>query len=550
MPCKKKNTILISIYFYIFRSLSYLLLPDILQQLGMTHDEFVNFHGNVNLVSTPWIQLANQLNDLSLTSECPWLPSDSVGLNQYVELVRLDDNLRNILGLSTETLGEGSESSTADNHQGEIRCGHGVLPVCRISEEHLSSRKELNVDTKCAEIKTTTISTRNPVSTDIDINGRLSPSYLNVSNTIRGESSATGTSQVKDAESKEHYGHCISNSTDTVSQRSIPSESDKAFSVVSTRELVPPAKVAPSVFERTNIFEVVSPPQGYLMHQTSFPQKPLVPRVHQYEAYPPTTDISYERYSFQPQHVLDRNVFRSVEESLGGNFASVSREFQKERLSPQDLSVKYPALTGEFLRERPGPIPQDFSIKYPVLADSLHERYPVVQEDICGKYSAPKSPKAPERTNMIGALYHNHNSFTRPLPEIQQGLNLNPTKYPALRETLQSNGLKNQDCLRNSQSESRPENDIMNSVYNTNEESYAIKIGTTPEDCLASLPSPQTDSFQKKVEGKTRESESELLPVESGEFLDLEEDSDAGKQSDLQMVPPSCDPTPPGYKTL
>ena len=83
------------------RSYNFLRLSDVLKRTGLTKEDFIKKHSNIEMISIPRNQFESATISQLLT---PSRHQHQVPLDCYVDVIRLDDNIRNILGIETVRL--------------------------------------------------------------------------------------------------------------------------------------------------------------------------------------------------------------------------------------------------------------------------------------------------------------------------------------------------------------------------------------------------------------------------------------------------------------
>ncbi|XP_013386265.1 BCL-6 corepressor-like [Lingula anatina] len=83
---------------------NYVVLYDVLDYLDMKKNDFINFHGNLTFVSLKMSDFAEAIASSVVNNRCKWVTGDMAKSQGYIELVKLDDNLRRIFGTSMERL--------------------------------------------------------------------------------------------------------------------------------------------------------------------------------------------------------------------------------------------------------------------------------------------------------------------------------------------------------------------------------------------------------------------------------------------------------------
>lgn len=88
------------LFLFFFRSCNFLRLSDVLKRTGLSKDDFVRTHKHIEILSIPKEEFETATMT-SLLSGSKDVILENAAVNCYVELVPLDDGIREILKIET-----------------------------------------------------------------------------------------------------------------------------------------------------------------------------------------------------------------------------------------------------------------------------------------------------------------------------------------------------------------------------------------------------------------------------------------------------------------
>lgn len=117
----------------------------------MDKDDFLNIHGNLTFVSMTISEFSRHLCKMQIKTECIWMPKDPETSHDYIELVKLDDNLRRILGTETQIISSETRTSSVSDvtRTNEISSAiASVSPTFKISQKQPKLVKAVSSERK------------------------------------------------------------------------------------------------------------------------------------------------------------------------------------------------------------------------------------------------------------------------------------------------------------------------------------------------------------------------------------------------------------------